>query len=96
MRREESIRFGHEFSGIDFTVTRRGIEVDGFYDSFVGIEGGFIPWEEVDRMRQEVMRVRRKPANPCKTCETKPCVKHGAWCKEKGAGVGKLSTEATK
>ena len=38
-------------SGIDLTLTRRGIEVGGFYDSMVGLQGGFISWEDVDKHR---------------------------------------------
>jgi len=43
------------FSGIDATVTRKGLEIGGFYDSFVGIEGRLITWEELDEARWLVM-----------------------------------------
>lgn len=58
-RYEYGIRSGWDDdrrSGIDLVFTRKGIEVGGFYDSMVGIEGGFIPWTEVDGIRADVMK----------------------------------------
>ena len=43
------------FSGVDATVTRKGLEIGGFYDSFVGLPGRFIPWSELDAARRKVM-----------------------------------------
>lgn len=57
---------GFHASGIDLVVTRKGVELGGWYDHFVGVEGGLIPWAELDRLRAEVMppkpeRRRRGP-----------------------------------
>jgi hypothetical protein len=41
-------------SGVDFTVTRKGVYVGGWYDGFVGIEGRLIPWAEIDEARRLV------------------------------------------
>ena len=49
------------FSGIDILVTRKGIEFGGYYDSFVGIEGGFIPWQDFDEARRKVLS--KEPLN---------------------------------
>ena len=40
---------------VELTFTRIGIEVNGWYDSFVGI-GPIVtmPWAEIDRYRKEV------------------------------------------
>ncbi len=43
------------FSGIDCQVTRKGLRIGGFFDSFVGIEGRLIPWDELDEARRKVM-----------------------------------------
>lgn len=45
----------NRFSGVECQVTRRGLWVGGFYDSFVGIEGRLIPWDEFDEARRLVM-----------------------------------------
>ncbi len=42
-------------SGVRVTLTRRGVEVDGWYDSFAGIEGGFVSWAEFDKARRDVL-----------------------------------------
>lgn len=57
-RYEEHVQFGSGGERITLTVTRKGIEVHGVYDSFVGIEGGSIPWSELEAMRKRVMEVR--------------------------------------
>lgn len=70
MRREKRFEFGHwaglgldtrkggplneRHSGIDLVVTRKGIEVRGFYDSFVGLSGGDLSWEVIDSVRARV------------------------------------------
>jgi len=54
-RREIELGVRTRFSGIDCTVTRKGIEIGGFFDSFVGIEGRLIPWAEIDEARRRVM-----------------------------------------
>lgn len=54
-RREIDLRVAHGRSGIDCRVTRKGLEIDGWYDSFVGIEGRLIPWDELDDARKYVM-----------------------------------------
>lgn len=48
-----------EYSGVDLTSSSNGIWIAGWYDSFVGIEGGFISWEELDTIRKNTKR--RKP-----------------------------------
>jgi hypothetical protein len=59
-RREVSIeRYRNRFSGIELTFTRKGLEVGGYYDSIVGLEGGLIPWDEIDAARAEVFRRER-------------------------------------
>jgi len=45
--------------GLTLTLSRRGLELTGFYDSCVGIEGGFLTWEEFDRLRAELWAPRR-------------------------------------
>ena len=36
-------------------LTRQGIDIFGWYDTFVGIEGKTIPWAEFDAARYAVM-----------------------------------------
>ena len=52
--------FGFDAEGITVTVTRKGIEVTGVYDSFAGLAGGVISWEELEEMRRQVEEIRRK------------------------------------
>lgn len=40
--------------GVRLTVTRFGVEVFGWYDSFVGLEPIALAWSEVDAARAEV------------------------------------------
>ena len=54
-RRQIDLGVHHKFSGLDCRVTRKGLEIGGWYDSFVGIEGRFISWEEFDAARSRVM-----------------------------------------
>ena len=54
-RREVELGVHRRFSGIDCTVTRKGLELGGWYDSFVGIEGRLISWGELDAARARVM-----------------------------------------
>lgn len=42
-------------SDIELTFTRRGLEIAGYYDSFVGLEGGFLTWAEVDEIRAQLL-----------------------------------------
>jgi hypothetical protein len=58
VRREERRRFGDGHAGITLTVTRRGIEVHGHYDSFIGLEGGSVSWEELMAMKKKVDEVQ--------------------------------------
>lgn len=55
------IEFG-ERSGVDVRAYKNGLYVGGWYDSFVGIEGGFITWEQLDELRARTKR--RKPYSP--------------------------------
>lgn len=43
-----------EHEGIQLTVTRRGIEVDAWYDGMVGIEPVALTWDEIDAARSEL------------------------------------------
>lgn len=54
MRRQLELGVHHQFSGIDATVTRKGLEIGGWYDGFVGIKGRLIPWAEMDEARRRV------------------------------------------
>lgn len=47
---------GGQFSGLQLDLTRKGIYLSGWYDSMVGIEGVLIPWEDFDRLREQVFR----------------------------------------
>lgn len=42
---------GSEFSGIDITARRDGVYVSGFYDSMVGLDGLFLTWDDITRLR---------------------------------------------
>lgn len=57
MRKEKNIKFENGSSGINITFTRKGIELAGYFDSFVGIEGGFISWTDIDLIRIELGKV---------------------------------------
>jgi hypothetical protein len=39
--------FGNSSEGIGITLSRKGIEVWGWFDSIVGIEGGFVSWNKI-------------------------------------------------
>jgi hypothetical protein len=49
--RATRINYGGYHSGIMLELTRTGVEVWGYYDGCVGIEGGFITWEDFDLLR---------------------------------------------
>lgn len=36
-------------------MTRKGLWIGGFFDSFVGIEGRLISWDELDEARRKVL-----------------------------------------
>jgi hypothetical protein len=42
-------------SAVRLSLTRHGVVVDGYYDSFVGIEGFFVSWEEFDKLRAQTL-----------------------------------------
>ena len=44
------------FSGIDVCVHRKGIDIFGWYDSIVGIEGPSLTWAQIDEAREQVNR----------------------------------------
>jgi hypothetical protein len=51
-------------SGVDLTVTRKGLEVGGHYDGgYGGIAGFSISWAELERAR-ELVDSRAEIANP--------------------------------
>lgn len=53
-RWQEEFNTGNRFEGISVAVTRKGLEVFGFYDSFVGIEPMTISWEDLEESRKRV------------------------------------------
>lgn len=53
-RREIDLGRGTPDSGIRLIITRKGVELFGWYDHIVGIEGRAIPWDEFDRAREFV------------------------------------------
>ncbi len=54
VRREIELGVGGASSGIKITVLRAGVEIFGWYDHIVGIEGRLISWDELDRAREFV------------------------------------------
>lgn len=50
-----SKKWGVFNSGVEVSITRSGVLVTGYYDSFVGIQSFLIPWEMFDRERADVM-----------------------------------------
>lgn len=57
MRREKKFTEGDErWSGITLTVTRKGVEVDGWYDHIVGLVGPDLTWDELLAAKAEVER----------------------------------------
>ena len=51
----EEFQSGTRSSGVRLTVTRRGLEVFGWYDNLVGCEPLVLPWSEVDAARENVV-----------------------------------------
>ena len=45
-------------SGVELTLTRRGVYISGWYDSMVGIESRRVSWSEFDAAREAVMKGR--------------------------------------
>ena len=45
-----------ERSGVDVWAHKDGIFIAGWYDTFVGIEGGFVTWGELDELRRKAKR----------------------------------------
>ena len=45
-----------EHSGVDLRAAVNGVWISGWYDSCVGIEGGFISWEQLDTLRLKSKR----------------------------------------
>jgi len=65
-KRKEHIIWANEHgaSNISVTFTRAGLEVSGYYDHFVGLEGMKVPWEEIDAIRQAMGRKIIKAERP--------------------------------
>lgn len=61
-RWQESVRDpdGMVGEGLRLTVTRRGIEVEGWYDSLVGLGPIKVTWADLEAMRERV-----KEGQPC-------------------------------
>ena len=47
-------------SGIKVEAKKEGLEIWGWYDHVVGLEGGLITWEQIDEMRRIVMKSARR------------------------------------
>ena len=45
-----------EGDGIDVRAYPDGLRITGFFDSFVGIEGGFLTWAEIEALRTKARR----------------------------------------
>lgn len=44
-------------SDIILTITRKGIEVSGYYDTYVGLgDTVLITWDKIDKMREDVAK----------------------------------------
>lgn len=69
--RATRINYGGYHSGIMLELTRTGVEVWGYYDTIVGIKGGFIPWEEFDHFRR-CAELALKEANALEVPRTNP------------------------
>lgn len=52
------IAFGDR-SGVDLRAFPNGIYLGGWYDSFVGIEGGFVSWDDLEALRKKTRRRAR-------------------------------------
>ncbi len=64
MRREVELGNTTGRSGVGVTVTRKGIEVYGWYDSIVGMEPVILSWDELDNAKALVhMPSRAKDAH---------------------------------
>lgn len=50
------ILIGPGREGVDIRAYPDGIYVSGWYDSMVGIEGGFVTWEQLDALRKKARR----------------------------------------
>jgi hypothetical protein len=48
-----------EGEGITFKVTRKGVDVSGYYDHFVALEGYTVTWEAIDEARKELQGVQK-------------------------------------
>lgn len=61
--KQETIRFVPKYSnsGIEIRFTRKHIDVIGWYDTYVGIEGGILTWDELDAIRQRLFERTKKP-----------------------------------
>lgn len=59
-RWQEEFRNDAGGGGLRLTVTRKGVEVFGWYDGFGGLEGIYLSWAEFDQARERVSR--GKPA----------------------------------
>lgn len=46
--------FGTKAVGIGIFATRQGLYIEAWYDFDFVIEGGVLPWEEVEQMRRTV------------------------------------------
>jgi hypothetical protein len=54
-RKERVIRTGSSSSGIEVRLTRKGVEIGGFYDHIVGMEPSSLTWDQFDALRAEVI-----------------------------------------
>ena len=55
-RWQEVVSNGDRSEGFELIVTRKGVEVRGWYDHIVGLPGFSLPWAELDRARERVAK----------------------------------------
>ena len=60
MPRATTIEFGTSHDGISLGVSEKGIEVWGWFDGIVGIEGGFLSWDEIQKLRDRACKKKKK------------------------------------
>lgn len=52
------IEIGGKREGIGIRAVGNGLHIWGWYDSIVGMEGGFVTWDQLDELRKKAKRRR--------------------------------------